>query len=149
MKIILREELDNLGHMGEIVEVANGYARNFLIPKGFAVEANTSNRRAFEHEQKVIKDRARKLYETAKQLAERLSQAKVTLTAKAGEEGKLFGSITSKDIADALVAQGFNVDKKRVVMDEPIKRLGTHVVDIKVASEVAAKVNVEVVAQAE
>ncbi len=147
MKVILKEEVTNLGEIGEIVNVAPGYARNFLIPKGFAAEADTKNVKAFEHQRRVIQEKAAKLAREARDYGDKLSQASLTFKAKAGEEEKLFGSVTSKDIADALKAQGFEVDRRKILLEEPIKRLGAYSVDIKVGYGVTAPVTVQVVAE--
>lgn len=147
MKVILKEEVKSLGRMGDIVKVSPGYARNFLIPKGYAVEADTKNIKAMEHEKRVIQERARKLQEAAKGVSERLSEVTLAFTAKAGEEEKLFGSITAMDIADALKEKGFEIDKKKVSLEEPIKRLGSYAVDVKLGHDVTASVKVEVTAE--
>jgi large subunit ribosomal protein L9 len=147
MKVILREEVKSLGAIGDIVSVKPGYARNCLIPKGYAVLADTKNVRAFEHEKRVSAEKARKALDAARGLAGEMEKVKLTLSAKAGEEEKLFGSITSMDIAAALAEAGFDVDRKKIVLEEPIRRLGTYSVDVKVAPEVSAAVSVEVVAE--
>jgi large subunit ribosomal protein L9 len=147
MKLILREDVTNLGEMGAIVNVAPGYARNFLLPKNLAVQANTRNIKVLEHTKRIIEERVKKLKITASQLAEKLSSQIVTLTAKAGEEGKLFGSITNKDIAEALEAKGFTVDKKRIILENPIKRVGEHQVKIKIHPEIYAEIKVVINAE--
>lgn len=147
MKVILKEDVGKLGYMGDIVNVADGYARNYLIPKGLAAVADTKNVKALEHEKRVIDRRADKLKAEAKSYADKISAVTLKFKAKAGEEDKLFGSVTAMDIADALKAEGFDVDKKKVVIGEPIKRLGSHTVSVKVAKEVTATVNVEVEAE--
>jgi large subunit ribosomal protein L9 len=147
MKVILKENVGKLGYMGDIVDVADGYARNYLIPKGFAAVADTKNVKALEHEKRVIDRRADKLKAEAQSYADKLSAVTLKLKAKAGEEEKLFGSITSMHIAEALKAEGLEVDKKKIVITEPIKRLGSHAVSVKVAKEVTATVNVEVEAE--
>lgn len=149
MEVILRENLDNLGVMGDIVNVKPGYARNYLLPRGLAVLANTKNVRALEHEKRVIAERARKVMEAAKGVAGELEKVSLTIKAKAGEEEKLFGSVTAMDIAAALEEAGHQVDKRKLVIDEPIKRLGSYTVAIKVAPEVTASIKVEVVAETE
>lgn len=147
MKVILREEVKSLGQIGSVVNVADGYAVNYLLPRGMAVEADTKNLKAFEHEKRVVMQRAKKLEVKARAFADNISSLTVTLTAKAGEEEKIFGSITSKDIAEALKAQGVDVDKKKILLDEPIKRLGSYEVGVKVSSDVTASIKVEVVAE--
>jgi large subunit ribosomal protein L9 len=147
MKVILRDEVKSLGRIGDVVNVSEGYARNYLIPKKLAVEANTKNLKEFEHNKRVIMEKAARTMNASKATAEKLSALTLTLTAKAGEEDKLFGSITSKDIADAMAAQGFEIDKKKIVLDDPIKRLGQHSVTVKIHPEVTAQVTVLVVAE--
>lgn len=149
MKVILKEEVKSLGDMGDIVNVAPGYARNFLIPKGLAAVADTKNVKALEHEKRKIEARADKLGADARERADKLGAVTLTLRSKAGEEEKLFGSITAMDIAEALKEQGFEVDKKKVSIAEPIKRLGTHKVSVKVARDVVAEVTVQVEAEEE
>ena len=145
MKVILREDVKNLGDMGEVVNVSDGYARNFLFPKKFAVEANTKNLKEFEHNKKVIAERASKIKESVKSEAEKLSAVSLTIKAKTGEDDKLFGSVTNMNIAEALASEGFNIDKKKIVMDEPIKRLGEYSVTIKLHPEISTQIKVQVV----
>lgn len=147
MKVILRDDLINLGKMGSIVNVSDGHARNYLIPKNLAVEANIKNIKAMEHEKKKIGERARKIREANQILADKISALTITLKAKAGEEDKLFGSITTMDIAGALKEKGFDIDRKKIVLDEPIKRLGSHTVGIKIQSEITASLNINVAAE--
>lgn len=147
MKVILRDDVETLGKIGETVSVADGYARNFLFPKKLAVVADMKNMRAMEHERRVIQERGKKLKAAAATLAEKLSALKLTIAVKAGEEDKLFGSVTSMDIAQALKAQGIEVEKKKIHIAEPIKRLGSFSVEIKLGQEVTANVPVEVVAE--
>lgn len=144
MRVILKEEVDNLGEIGAIVKVAPGYARNYLIPKGLAAVADTRNVKAFEHEKRIILRRAEKVRAANMAVSEKISAVKVTLSAKAGAGGKLFGSITAMDIAGALNAQGLEVEKRKIVIQEPIKKLGSHTVTVKVAANVTASVTVEV-----
>lgn len=145
MKVILKNDVKDLGRIGEVVNVKDGFARNYLVPQGLAVEANTKNVKEFEHEKKKIQELARKVKAGASGLAERISAVKITIKAKAGEEDKLFGSVTSMDIAEALKAEGIEVDKKKIQLDEPIKRLGEYTVAVKLHSEISAQLNVQVV----
>ena len=145
MKVILKSDVKDLGRIGEVVNVKDGFARNYLVPQGLAAEANTKNVKALEHETKKIQEMARKVKSGASGIAEQIAAAKVTIKAKAGEEDKLFGSVTSMDIADALKAEGIEIDKKKIHIDEPIKRLGDYTVTIKLHSEVSAQLNVQVV----
>jgi len=147
MKVILHEEVRNLGKIGEVVDVAEGYARNFLIPKKLAVEANVKNVRALEHERKKIEEKVKKIKSGAQQLSERVSALTLTLHAKAGEEEKLFGSITTMDIAEALKKEGIDIERKRILLDEPIKRLGSYSIHIKIHPELTTHLSVQVVAE--
>jgi large subunit ribosomal protein L9 len=144
MKVILKEDVDKLGVMGTVVEVKNGYGRNFLIPRSLAVEANPKNIRHFEHQKKTIEVKVKKVKKSAEDFAEQLSRITVSLEARAGEEDKLFGSVTTKDIAEAISQQGVEVDRRKILLDEPIKRLGSYEVQIKVYQDVTANVKVEV-----
>jgi large subunit ribosomal protein L9 len=148
MEVILREDVKTLGKAGELVRVRPGYARNYLLPQGLAYEASEGNKKRIAGEQKA---RAAKVAEEragAEAEAAKLGQVAVTIRAKAGEEGKLFGSVTSQDIADALAAQGQPVDKRRIELEHPIKMLGWHTVPVRLHSEVMAEVRVQVVPEA-
>jgi large subunit ribosomal protein L9 len=145
MKVILKEDVKSVGQIGDMVSVKDGYARNFLIPKGFAVEANPRNLKALEHEKRIIQERARKIRTGAEEVASRLSGLNVTIPAKAGDEEKLFGSVTVMDIAEALQKQGIEVDRRKIDLDEPIKRLGTYTVTVKIHRDVASEITVNVV----
>jgi large subunit ribosomal protein L9 len=145
MKVILKTDVKDLGHVGEVLNVKDGFARNFLVPQGLAVEASTKNVKVFEHEKKKIQEMARKVKTGAAGLAEKIAAVKLTIKAKAGEEDKLFGSVTSMDIADALKSEGIEIDKKKIQLDEPIKRIGEYTVAIKLHSEISAQLNVQVV----
>ena len=144
MKIFLKEDVKSLGKMGEVVNVAEGYARNYLIPQKMAVEANTKNVKEFEHQKRVIREKADKVRDASKAVAEKMSALTLTIKAKAGEEEKLFGSVTTMDIAEALQSAGYDIDKKKVHLDEPIKRLGTFTAEVKIHPEITAKVTVQV-----
>ena len=145
MKVFLKEDVKSLGKMGEIVSVSDGYARNYLLPNKMAVEAHTKNIKEFEHQKRVIHEKASKIKEGSKTVAEKLSALTLIIKAKAGEEEKLFGSVTNMDIVEALKAEGFDIDKKKVTMDEPIKRLGLFTVEVKIHPEISATVTVQVV----
>ncbi|MDP2276891.1 MAG: 50S ribosomal protein L9 [Nitrospirota bacterium] len=147
MKVILKEDVKNLGKMGDIVNVAEGYARNFLIPKKLAVEAITENIKELEHQKKVIQEKAKKQKNSAQTLSEKIASLNLTIKAKAGEEEKLFGSITSMDIASALKNEGIDIDKKKISIEEPIKRLGAYTVSVKVHSDITTQLNIAVVAE--
>lgn len=147
MKVILKEDVKNLGTMGQIVNVADGYARNFLIPKGLAIEANPKNIKSMEHIKRTINEKAKKIKNSAQELADKISKMKLAIKAKAGEEGKLFGSVTQMDIAELLKSEGIEIDKKKIYLEEPIKRLGTYTISIKIHPEISAQLNLEVVAE--
>lgn len=144
MKVILSEDVKNLGLMGEVVNVSDGYARNFLFPKKFAVEANTKNLKEFEHNKKIIKERAAKIKESFKSVADKLSSLSLTIKAKTGEDDKLFGSVTNMNVAEALALAGYDIDKKKIIM-EPIKKLGEYSVAIKLHTDLSAEVKINVV----
>lgn len=145
MKVILKEDIKNLGKMGDIVSVADGYARNYLIPKGLVVEANEKNIKSLEHEKRIIDEKAKKFRKTVQDLASKISSLTISIKSKAGEEGKLFGSITSMDIAEALQKEGIEIDKKKIILEEPIKRLGSYTVNVKLHADVSAPLNIQVV----
>lgn len=148
MQVILREDVDNLGKIGDLIKVKDGYARNFLVPMKKAIEATPDNLRAMDHAKKMVSDRLRKLKKEAAADADRIKALAVTITAKVGEEGKLFGSVTSMDIAEAMKAQGVSIDKRKIALEEPIKRLGDYSVPVKLHSDVTVELKVAVVAEA-
>ena len=147
MKVVLKLNVESLGKAGDLVKVADGYARNFLIPKGLAAEANSGNLKAFEHEKKRILLHADKIQKQAEEAALRLSAVTCTIARRVGEQEKLFGSVGAKDIEEALVAQGIEVDKKSVLLDEPIKALGEFPVRIRLSAGVTGEIKVVVVAE--
>ena len=146
MKLILQENIEHLGQIGDIVKVAPGYARNYLLPKGFAIEATDKNAKALEHAKRQLAYKKNKALEAAKLLAGKLEALAINLTHQAGEEGKLFGSVTNMEIAAFLKANGFDVDRKKIVLAEPIKQLGEYTVPVKIHPEVSATVKVTVAA---
>ena len=145
IEVILREDVKSLGNSGELVRVKPGYARNFLLPRGLAFEATEGNRKriAAETRAKGMRNQAERT--EAERFAATLGEVTLTLTGKAGDEGKLFGSITAQDIADALAAQGHQVDRRRIELEHPIKSLGHHTVEVRLHPEVHAEVRVSVV----
>ncbi|HCL81552.1 MAG TPA: 50S ribosomal protein L9 [Nitrospiraceae bacterium] len=147
MQVILKDNVKDVGHIGDMVNVKDGFARNFLIPKGFAVEANPKNLKALEHEKRKIQELVKKAKSAAEDMAAKISGTSITIKAKSGEEDKLFGSVTAMDIAEALKKEGLDVDKKKIVIDEPIKRLGSYTVSVKIHQEVSAQVNVHIVSE--
>ena len=147
MDVILREDVKSLGKAGEMVRVKPGYARNFLLPRGLAFEATEGNKKRIAAEAKARDTRLAGEKAAASALAAKLGAATVALKGKAGEEGKLFGSITAQDIADGLAAQGLEVDRRRIELEHPIKTLGFHSVAVRLHPEVHAEVKVNVVAE--
>ena len=145
MKVILTDEIRGLGTRGDVVTVKDGYARNYLIPKNLAREATTGNLKSVEQERKKWALLAQQEKAVAEKAAASVQGVKVTIATRVGEHGNLFGSVTANDIADALVARGIEVDKRRIGLAHPIKTLGTHDVDVRLHREVSAHVQVEVV----
>jgi len=149
MEVILREDVDKLGARGQIVKVAAGYARNFLLPKRLAVAATDANKKIVEQERQAHLRREAKLVADATDLAKMMANLSVTISQKAGENDQLFGSVTSKDIADALEKQGYTIDRRKVVLDEPIKTLGEFKVPLRLHREVSTEIAVHVVKEEE
>ena len=147
MQVILREDIDKLGKIGDLVKVKDGFGRNYLIPQKKAIEATPKNVNAMEHARKMVADRLRKLKKEAAADADRVKGLAITIRAKAGEEGKLFGSVTSMDIAEAMKAQGVAIDKRKIALEEPIKRLGDFAVPVKLHTDVVVDLKVTVVAE--
>lgn len=148
MKIVLRADVDNLGKKGDLVEVADGYARNYLVPKGLALRATPGVQKQADAMRRNREARDRREREAAEALAGRFSGRTVTVTARAGEGGKLFGSVTASDIADAVQAQfGVEIDRRRIDLVEPLKELGTTELRVRLHSDVVAAIVVEVVPQ--
>jgi large subunit ribosomal protein L9 len=148
MRLILTQDVKKLGKKGDIVSVAEGYGRNFLIPRGLALEATKASLRSLEHSKTVQQVKASREEREATALAERLSQLEITLQAKTGEAGRLFGSVTAQDIASAIgKAAGVEVDKRRVELPDPIKSLGQYLVPVKLYQGVTAEVTVKVVSE--
>ncbi len=147
MEVILREDIEKLGNRGDIVKVAPGFARNFLLPKRLAVAATESNKKIVEQERQAHLRKDAKLKSEAEDLGKLLANVSITITQKAGEEGHLFGSVTSKDIAEALERQNFHVDRKKVVLADPIKQVGEYKIPVKLHKDVAVEIPVNVVAE--
>ncbi len=147
MKLILREDVDNLGKGGELVDVKPGYGRNFLLPRGLAVVANVKNVRELEHQKKIADAKAAKLKASAQAVAKRLADTPVTLKRKVGEQDKLYGSVTALDIVEALAARGLVLDRRTIDLAEPIKTVGDHEVPVKLHREVVGKAKVKVEAE--
>lgn len=145
MEVILREDIDNLGSRGDMVKVASGYARNFLLPRRLAVEATDANRKIVEQERQAHLRKEAKLKTEAEDLSKLMAGVSVTIAQKAGENDQLFGSVTSKDVVDALAAKRFTIDRKKIQLDEPIKTLGEFKVPVRLHRDVTAEITVNVV----
>jgi large subunit ribosomal protein L9 len=147
IEVILREDIQTLGRAGEMVRVKPGYARNYLLPQGLAYEATEGNRKRIAAETRVRTARNQAERSEAERVASTLSGLTLTLKGKAGEEGKLFGSITSQDIADALAREGYSFDRRKIELEHPIKTTGTHTVSLRLHPEVHAELRVSVAAE--
>ena len=147
IEVILREDVKTLGRAGEMVRVKPGYARNYLLPQGLAYEATEGNKKRIAGETRARASRDQAEQVQAQEAAATLSAVTLSLSGKAGEEGKLFGSITSQDVAEALARAGHTVDKRRIELDHPIKTIGEHAVKIRLHPEVHAELRVSVVAE--
>jgi large subunit ribosomal protein L9 len=147
MQVILRDDVPNLGRPGDVVKVRPGYARNFLLPRNLAVEANPKNLRAFEHQKRLVLLRREAKRNEALKVKDRLEQLTIEIAARAGEGGKLFGSVTNIDIERALGAQGIVIDRRRIILAEPIKELGEFVVPVRVDADVEAGLKLKVAAE--
>ncbi|MBX9657407.1 MAG: 50S ribosomal protein L9 [Nitrospiraceae bacterium] len=149
MKVILQETMDGVGHLGDLLDVRDGFARNFLLPRKKAVLANSRSIKAFEHVKRVAAEKAKKEKLEIEVHAKNVSAVTLTIEAQVGKDDKMFGSVTSKDLAEALAAQGFTIDRRKIQLAQPIKELGTVTVPIKMPREVTATVTVRVVKKQE
>ncbi len=145
MEIILRQAIENLGHPGDVVAVKNGYARNFLLPRGYAYEATPGNLKRINAERSRLEAAESDRRDSASELAKKLEEVQLTFSARVGEEGKLFGSVTSADIAEQLAAQGFNIEKRLIDLHDPIKALGVYRVPVKLHADVKPEIRVWVI----
>jgi len=145
VKIILKEHVEGVGHLGDVLDVKDGFARNFLLPRKKAIEASERNVKEFEHHKRVMAGKAQKEKLEIETFAKKLSAVSLTITAKAGKDNKLFGSVTTKDIEERLTEQGFTIDRRKIQLDQPIKTLGTVAVPIKLHRDITATVSLEVV----
>ena len=142
MEVILREDIESLGTRGQVVKVAPGYARNFLLPKRLAVQATESNKKIVEQERQAHLRKEAKAQGEAAELGKLVANVTVTIKQKAGENDQLFGSVTSKDIADGLAAQNYNIERRKIQLEEPIKQLGEYKVPIRLHKEVTVEITV-------
>jgi len=147
VQVILRDDVPNLGKIGDVVRVKPGYARNFLLPRGLAVEANPKNLRMLEHHKRVIGAKAEREHKGAEALAKRLDGLTLSVKARAGEEGRLFGSVTNMDVERLLAEKGFQVDRRKIALEEPIKQVGTYPIGVQIGRTVRATVQVTVEAE--
>jgi len=148
MQIILQEDVTNLGVTGDVVKVRDGYGRNYLIPRGLAVEANRRNLRVLEHQKRLTATKKEKDRQQAQGMSDRIAALSLTIQARAGEEDRLFGSVTNIDIEKALVARGVTIDRRKILLAEPIKQLGTYTVPVHLSSDVRGNITVNVVREA-
>ena len=147
MQVILREDVANLGQTGDLVTVKDGYGRNFLIPKGLAVLATPRNKRRLDYDKKVIEQRDVKRSRDAQTLKEAIEKLSLTIAKQTGEEGKLFGSVTTREIAEGITEEGIEVDRKSIQLEQPIKSLGVFTVEIRLTRDVTANLKLWVVAK--
>ncbi|MFH2010844.1 MAG: 50S ribosomal protein L9 [bacterium] len=145
MQVILKEDVSNLGQMGDLVSVKRGYGRNYLIPKGLAVEATSRNVKHLEHERRVIDQRREKMREHARSLAQKLAGISVTISKNTTDEDRLYGSVTNREIADALSEEGITIDRRKIEIGEPIRSLGVFTVKVKLSPELTGEVKVWVI----
>ena len=147
MEVILREHVDNLGRRGDVVKVAEGYARNYLLPRKLALPVTDNNKRQIERERKLAEARDMEEKSAAEAIATRLTQLEIEITRRVGEHDTLYGSVTTADIAQALKDKGFDIDKRKIALPEPLKALGESMIPVKIHREVTAQIRVKVVAQ--
>jgi large subunit ribosomal protein L9 len=145
MDIILTENVEGLGHIGEMVKVKPGYARNYLIPKKLAVEASTRNLKELEHQKRQIERKAQKMMQASEAIKEQIEKISCEIALRAGEEGKLFGSVTTMELGAKLADAGIEIDRKKIHLEEPIKHLGEYEVPVKLPAGVIATLKVKVV----
>ncbi len=147
MRLILNQDVPSLGSIGDLVTVKGGYARNYLIPRGFAVVANERNKAALEHQLKVLEKKRSALLGEAKKLAAQIEKASVTVAKQVGEEEKIFGSVTTAELEELLAAEGIKVDRRNISLLEEVKKVGVYSAEVKLHADVSAKFKVWVVAQ--
>ena len=145
MEVILKEDIVNLGKIGEVVRVRDGYARNYLLPRGLVLEANKKNLKTFEHHKKLVGDQKQKIMRQAQAVGDQLNSVALVIPMKVGEEGRLFGSVTNIHIEKALKAKGLNVDRRKIQLAEPIKIAGDYDVPVRLSAEITVPLKVSVV----
>ena len=147
MEVILKEDIANLGKIGEIVRVRDGYARNYLLPRGLVLEANKKNLKTFEHHKKLVGDQKQKIVRQAQSVGDQLNGVSLVIPMKVGEEGRLFGSVTNIHIEKALKAKGLNVDRRKIQLAEPIKSAGDYDVPVRLSADLTVPLKVSVVSK--
>jgi large subunit ribosomal protein L9 len=145
MEVILKEDIANVGKIGEVVRVRDGYARNYLLPRGLVMLANKKNIKTFEHRKKIVADQKQKIMRQAQAIGAELTGATVSISMRAGEEGKLFGSVTNIHIEKALKAKGLTVDRRKIQLEEPIKNLGDFEVPVRLTADLSVPIKVSVI----
>ena len=145
MEVILKEDIVNLGKIGEVVRVRDGFARNYLLPRGLVLEANKKNLKTFEHQKKVVGDQKQKITRNAQAVGDELAGVSLTIAMRSGEEGRLFGSVTNMQIEKALKAKGLAVDRRKIHLDEPIKTLGDYEIPIRLSADLTVPLKLSVV----
>jgi len=148
MEVILKEDIATLGKIGELVRVRDGYARNYLLPRGLVLEANKKNLKTFEHHKKLVGDQKQKIMRQAQSVGDQLNGVSLVIPMKIGEEGRLFGSVTNIHIEKALKAKGLNVDRRKIQLAEPIKSAGDYDVPVRLSAEITVPLKVSVVSDA-
>ncbi len=146
MKLILKQTVERVGKMGEVVNVADGYARNYLLPKGLGLLTTPRNVKEMDHLKKVVEDKIKKEKREVAGLAQKITALYLTIPVQVGEAGKLFGSVTARDITDAILAQGVEIDRHGVILEKPIKELGSFYISVKLPHDITAQAKIEVVA---
>jgi len=149
MQVILKQAVENLGRTGDVVNVSDGYARNFLLPRGLVVKANAGNLSEMEHYKRILDKKRQAEISSAQELAERINQVKISAARKVGDQNKLFGSVSAADLVKSLADQGLEVKRTQIQLKDPIKSLGEHQITVRVASDIEATLTVEVTAEAE
>jgi large subunit ribosomal protein L9 len=147
MEVILKEDVANLGKIGEVVRVRDGYARNYLLPRGLVLVANKKNLKTFEHQKKIVADQKQKIVRQAETVSNQLATVAVVIPMKVGEEGRLFGSVTTMQIEKALKTKGVNVERRKIHLSEPIKTVGDYEVPIRLSADVTVPLKVSVVSE--
>jgi large subunit ribosomal protein L9 len=145
MEVILKEDIANVGKIGEVVRVRDGYARNYLLPRGLVLLANKKNLKTFEHQKKLVADQKQKITRQAKSVGEAVTAVSLIIRMRVGEEGKLFGSVTNIQIEKALKAQGLTVDRRKIQLEEPIKAAGDYEVPIRMTADLTVPLKISVV----